>query len=567
MNARINFLDNLRTLLIFLVVMLHSGLVYEHVLENSWIVVDSVKCNPIGLIRMYLDLFIMFSIFFISGYFIRYSAQSKKTGAYLLSKFKRILLPWLVAVLTLIPAYKFIFLYSRGMPQEEWFSYFHFFQRAGSDLSIYSNNPTQNWLWFLPVLFLFQVIYAGLSKLNLLKFTISVHTGVIALFIIGVVSSVVISSFGLTGWTHNKLIDFQNERLLIYFMSFMLGALCNKLKVFESEKNNRLYIIVNVVLTLALSIFTAFALNLFFNIITPDRNHFFISEMADRIVYYSTAILSMLSFLYILIHVFRFFFNKTNELMMVLNRNSYSVYIIHTVVLGLLALILLPVAIPAFFKYLILTISTFILSNMIIYSYRKTIQKTMNAVSITTIVLVVLTLVFAFTGKPEANETENIETVKTEVPQETSSIHAAIVAGSLEAVKKHIKNGTNLNEKEPSGGSSPLITAIVFDKTEIALELIKAGANVNFQNNDGSTPLHTAAFFCRTEIVKALLKNGADKSIKNNAGSTARETVIVPFEAVQGIYEYFSKVYAPLGLKLDFEKIKTTRPEIAELLE
>ena len=101
----------------------------------------------------------------------------------------------------------------------------------------------------------------------------------------------------------------------------------------------------------------------------------------------------------------------------------------------------------------------------------------------------------------------------------------------------------------------------------IALELIKAGAEVNFKNNDGSTALHTAAFFCRTEIVKALLVNGADKTIRNNAGSTAYESVVVPFETVKPVYDYFSKIYVPLGLTLDYDRIQTARPKIAQLLK
>jgi len=66
-----------------------------------------------------------------------------------------------------------------------------------------------------------------------------------------------------------------------------------------------------------------------------------------------------------------------------------------------------------------------------------------------------------------------------------------------------------------------LTTAAVFGKTEIALALVNAGADVNIINNDGSTPLHTAAFFCHTV----------------------------------------------LGLKLDFEQLKTSRPVIAEMLK
>ena len=167
MKTRIYFLDNLRTFLIFLVVVLHAGLVYESVLENTWIVCDPMKNNSIGLIRMYLDLFVMFIIFFISGYFVPYSVKNKSSLDFLKTKFIRIFVPWIIAVFTLIPAYKAIFLFSRGLPQEEWFTYFHLFKRAGTDLSFFANNPSQNWLWFLPVLFIFQVIYLILYKTNL----------------------------------------------------------------------------------------------------------------------------------------------------------------------------------------------------------------------------------------------------------------------------------------------------------------------------------------------------------------------------------------------------------------
>ena len=85
-------------------------------------------------------------------------------------------------------------------------------------------------------------------------------------------------------------------------------------------------------------------------------------------------------------------------------------------------------------------------------------------------------------------------------------------------------------------------------------------------NNDGSTPLNIAAFFCRTTIVKALLDKGADKNIRNNAGRTALESVTAPFEDVKGIYDSIGKALGPIGLELDYEYIKMTRPKIAEML-
>ena len=149
MKTRIYFLDNLRTFLILLVVLIHSGIVYETILQDTWIVSDPLKKISIGHIRMYLDLFVMFLIFFISGYFIPRSLENKTAGDFIKSKFKRIMLPWIMAVFTLIPAYKVIFLYSRGLPQEEWFSYFHIFQRVGGNPHLFSDNPVQNWLWCL----------------------------------------------------------------------------------------------------------------------------------------------------------------------------------------------------------------------------------------------------------------------------------------------------------------------------------------------------------------------------------------------------------------------------------
>ncbi len=570
MKTRIYFLDNLRTFLIFLVVVIHAGLVYEPVLENTWIVVDPVKNNSIGLIRMYLDLFVMFIIFFISGYFIPNSVKSNNTWSFLKSKFTRIMLPWLVAVLTLIPAYKAIFLYSRGLPQEEWFSYFHLFERTGTDLSYFANNPAQSWLWFLPVLFLFQVVYLAFCKTNLLNFKISLKTGVVLTFVFGLIYSLVISFAEMRGWYHSAFLHFQRERLLVYFLAFLLGSLCFKLKVFESNnKNGKVYILSNVMLTLSLSVFTAVALNFFFNMVDPGRNYFFVSESIDRILYYASVLLSMLSFLYIFIHVFRFNFNKSNRLMSELNKNSYSVYIIHMIVLGVIALILVNIPIPAMVKYLILTILTFVISNIIVYAYINLFQNTigLRVAKVASVAIVLFAVVYFSNSEESVIEKEQPLASQTNLAQPAVGLHMAVIQGNLEAIRQHIEVGSDLDKKEPSGGSSPLITAAVFGKTEAALVLIEAGADVNLKNNEGSTPLHTAAFFCRKEIVKALLANGADVSIRNHAGSTALESVIAPFEVVKRYYDYFEKTLGPLGLELDFEQIKMTRPEIVRIIQ
>ena len=567
MKSRMFFLDNLRTFLILLVVVLHAGIVYEPILEGYWIVSDPDKSNAIGLIRMYLDLFVMFTLFFISGYFVRFSAQNKPSVGFILSKVKRIMIPWLLAVLILIPAYKTIFLYSRGLPQEPWFTYFHTYARAGADWGNFANDPTQSWLWFLPVLFLFQMIYLGLYKMNFLRFKMTLTGGVILTFVVGVVYSMSIAHFNQLGWYHSMLLHFQNERLLVYFGAFMLGTLCNKLGVFDKEtRNKKMFIYSNVALSIGLMIFTATALNLFINMINPGRDYYFISPFVDRLAYYASAVFSMLSFLHVLIYIFRHSLNQVNKTMAELNRNSYAVYIIHMVILGLIALPLLHVPISGFWKFVVLSILTFAVSNALIYAFREIFQvNTLLKVSVFSSVVALLILV-GYTGKKEKFDEHQPQQELASQNVCEMGIHQAIIQGDLKSVKQHIANGTDVNEPEKMSGSTPLVTAALFGRVEIAAYLMNSGADVNLRNNDGSTALHTAAFFCQAEIVEMLLQNGADKSIKNNGGATALESVNGPFEPVKGIYDYFANTLGPLGLRLDYEHLKKTRPRIAQML-
>lgn len=196
-------------------------------------------------------------------------------------------------------------------------------------------------------------------------------------------------------------------------------------------------------------------------------------------------------------------------------------------------------------------------------------MKTQKFKSITVVILLaILTLTISCSRKDESTtKEEGVPTAQAgmEVPQ--IDIHTAVITGNLEALKQHIAAGSNLNERDPFGGSSPLISAAVFGKTEEARMLIEAGADINFQNNDGSTALHSSAFFCRPEIVKMLLDKGADKSIKNKFGGTAYESVAAPFSDVKNTYDMMGKMLSPMGLQLDYAYIEKTRPEIADKLK
>jgi peptidoglycan/LPS O-acetylase OafA/YrhL len=178
------------------------------------------------------------------------------------------------------------------------------------------------------------------------------------------------SIYKFTGWTKTIFIDFQNERLLIYFMIFLLGSLCYRLKIFESKSpGKKLYIALNSTVWIPIILYLGFLL---YPLLKPG-NYIF-SENVDTLVKWINFHLSLLSMLYILINTFRYYFHKHSKIREELNNNSYNVYIIHVVVMGGIALTMLNTEIHSLLKYLILIISTFIVSNLLVSFYRKVIK-------------------------------------------------------------------------------------------------------------------------------------------------------------------------------------------------
>jgi hypothetical protein len=354
-------MDNLRTITILLVVLYHVGGVYESsgLWGWFWIVDDPATLTWVGIVGIMFDIIVMPIMFFIAGYLVPASLENKTGWEFLKGKFRRLMVPWVIAVITLIPIYKVIFLYSRGLPQEHWSTYFHI-----------TNPNSQNWLWFLPVLFVFNILYLLLSRAKFKIPRISLKGAVLLTCLVGFAYSYFIGGLlGFRSWTLTPLIDFENERLLLYFMTFLLGVLCFQQNVFaEKPKSKTLYTIANSISWLPVTVHIFARLYPFFY---PEG---FAVTPLYRLIWHLSFYLSLLTLMYIMIESFWRYFDKPGRLWSELNKNSYGVYIIHVIVIGVFGTLLLNLDLPALVKYPLLIVLTYGGSNLIVSGYRSVVQ-------------------------------------------------------------------------------------------------------------------------------------------------------------------------------------------------
>ena len=355
---RIYWMDNLRSIIIFLVVLYHVGGVYEAagLWGSFWIVSDPSTISWVGIVGIAFDIFIMPTMFFIAGYLTPISLEHKGAGDFVKSKLKRLMLPWLLAVLTLIPLYKVIFLYSRGLPQEHWTTYFHI-----------TNPNSQNWLWFLPLLFVFNLLYLLLTKLNVRFDRLSLKWAVVSIFVIGVIYSMLIGSwFGFRSWTLTPLLDFENEKMLVYFLYFLLGVLAFQQKIFaELPKKKTMYTIANAIVWLPVTVHIFARIWPFFY---PNPAEFEITPLY-RLIWWISFHLGALGMVYLMVESFWRYVNRSGKLWRTLSKNSYGVYITHVIMIGIFGTLLLNTSMPASAKYPLLIISTYVGSNLLVSAY------------------------------------------------------------------------------------------------------------------------------------------------------------------------------------------------------
>ncbi|MBN1766117.1 MAG: ankyrin repeat domain-containing protein [Sedimentisphaerales bacterium] len=99
-------------------------------------------------------------------------------------------------------------------------------------------------------------------------------------------------------------------------------------------------------------------------------------------------------------------------------------------------------------------------------------------------------------------------------------LHYLAESGNIGMLEFMTEKGADVNLPEKGEGQSPFFIAIKNYKFDFAGALIKAGADIHFQNKRGNTILHEAACDDEIEKIKKLIELGADIEVKNKNGVT-----------------------------------------------
>ncbi|MCY3740848.1 MAG: CotH kinase family protein [Candidatus Poribacteria bacterium] len=138
--------------------------------------------------------------------------------------------------------------------------------------------------------------------------------------------------------------------------------------------------------------------------------------------------------------------------------------------------------------------------------------------------------------------------------------HAART-GDLQAMKRYISEGTDVNAPDENMNISPLAWSASHGQTGATRLLIENGADVNIKDDNGSTPLHSAAVFGRAEVAKLLVESGANLQVRNDDGATPADTLHLDWRTT-------GFIGGLMGVEVERENIavmQSGRNEIAKL--
>jgi peptidoglycan/LPS O-acetylase OafA/YrhL len=336
------FFDTVRSLAMLSVVFYHAVAAYSTVTPH-WSVHDGSSAIA-DMVREFFDVYMMPAFFFLAGYFTLPSLSRQGVWKFLMGKFKRIGVPWLLAVFIIIPMSLYFtrVKYDPDLVHQSFWQYWmtYLFDFGTLRIGILGMNRTnQMHFWFLSLLLAFFLVFL---LFHVIKERVDGSSGefsirepashgpilwalLITAALTSLASFVVIFLTSYLSWlTVDLLLQFQPINLPLYIATFYLGVLAYTRRWFAgNEFPQRLFLWIPVGILLALGFFIV-GRDVF---VHHQDSHL----LSSGHLFAFSAIRSFLCFalLVIIIAYARKFWNRPSPLNQKLSENSYNIYLVH----------------------------------------------------------------------------------------------------------------------------------------------------------------------------------------------------------------------------------------------
>ncbi|WP_165905116.1 acyltransferase family protein [Parashewanella curva] len=359
-NERIHSLDSLRAAMMFLGIVFHAALIFLPIESETWQVHDPKSKNIIfDGISLWIHSFRMPVFFIISGFFAALLFYARTPSTMIKNRIKRIYLPFLACLFTILPLYKFMVFYANKSFELDGYSLIEAIEQVS--LSILFPLRVE-YFWFLNYLmimslmmFLFGIFLSKVNmRLNFLKriFENLMRHNFISVFVFCLLSFLSLYSMGYSLARTDLYIIPNPSVFLYYFLFFIYGCLLysSRKLLYVYTESYRVNLILGTVLYVCYITMTYFY-----------KNELFYLEMfcyALIVWLYSFGIIGL----------FLKCFRKESAMNRYFSDSSYWVYIIHLPIILYITSLIGNYNLSAIAKFTIIVSSTFFIS-MLSYHY------------------------------------------------------------------------------------------------------------------------------------------------------------------------------------------------------
>lgn len=397
---RIIFLDNVRTMVVIFVVILHAACAYAEIIP-WWPVQEFPKELPYSMIIIFFDLFCMPTLFFVAGYFAPASFRTHGAGGFIKAKLRRLGVPFVLLSVFYVPIMAYVGYRGRAEQPLGFFD-FWLFQLSTAwkpefvlldsveKAAPHANDFSQWHLWFITLLLVFFLVFAIAARIwpalsNPAKSPAITSREILAsLLAAGFVSTLLASITNMTvpDWSWANIGGYflaQPTRLGTYCTLFWLGVLAAHRGWFTRPSLlGPLWPWLAVALILDM-VFFAMSVK-FMETMGPAPASLALANGALRSFI-------CLAWLGVLIKTAQHWLNKPHAPRASLSRSSYDIYLVHLPIVVGLQLLATTVPLDYFVKFVLTVVCAvalcFYLSRKLMRARPKTAMAVLLAVFLT----------------------------------------------------------------------------------------------------------------------------------------------------------------------------------------